>query len=287
MSNRNLFSLLVALACVASSSSAAPPSAKKTVASGQTQVVANIGGREITLPELRLEMGRIGVSAGDPNAERMALESLANRLLLSKAARTADLHRKPDVMARMYAAQDQALADYYLALATRPAEPAREEIDDFIRKNPSLFAERRRYDFLVFTLETKNFNEDALTPLFDREADFSRLAAVMAKAGARYSSAPATQSGAAFPAPVREQLAKYSVRDNIVIKGDADTQIMKITAVRKDAADQAEWPELARRALMEIDAARRAETLIARLRKETEIAYFRATAAPASPVKAE
>lgn len=234
-----------------------------------------------------MEMGRIGISASDPNAERIALESLTNRILLSRSARTADLHRKPDVMARMYAAQDQALADYYLALATRPAEPTREEIDDFIKENPALFAERKLYEFLVFTLETKNFNEDALTPLFDREADFSRLAAVMTKAGARYSIAPATQSGAAFPAPVRAQLAKYSVRDNIVIKGDADTQIMKIVAVKSDVADQSGWPELARRSLIEIDAAKRAESLIARLRKESDIAYYRATAAPASPVKAE
>jgi EpsD family peptidyl-prolyl cis-trans isomerase len=287
MINRNLLPLFVALACAASPSNAAPQAAKKTVASGQTQVVANVGGREVTLSELRMEMGRIGLSASDPNAERLALESLTNRILLSKAARTADLHRKPDVMARMYAAQDQALADYYLALATRPAEPTREEIDDFIKENPSLFADRKLYDFLVFTLETKNFNESALTPLFDREADFSRLAAVMTKAGARYSIAPAMQSGAAFPAPMRTQLGKYSARDNIVIKGDTETQIMKIVAVKNDVADQAGWPELARRSLIEMDAAKRAEALIARLRKETDVAYFRATSAPASPVKAE
>jgi EpsD family peptidyl-prolyl cis-trans isomerase len=287
MINRNLLPLFVALACAASPSNAAPQAAKKTVASGQTQVVANVGGREVTLSELRMEMGRIGLSASDPNAERLALESLTNRILLSKAARTADLHRKPDVMARMYAAQDQALADYYLALATRPAEPTREEIDDFIKENPSLFADRKLYDFLVFTLETKNFNESALTPLFDREADFSRLAAVMTKAGARYSIAPAMQSGAAFPAPMRTQLGKYSARDNIVIKGDTETQIMKIVAVKNDVADQAGWPELALRSLIEMDAAKRAEALIARLRKETDVAYFRATSAPASPVKAE
>lgn len=287
MRNGLAIPVLAAFLCATSSVGAAAAGEKKPVASGKTQVVAKVGGREITITELRIEMGRIGLSPNDPGAESLALESLMNRALLTKAARAADLHRKPEAMARMYAAQDQALADYYLALASQPAEPTREEIDDFISKNPSLFAQRRRYDFLVFTLETKNFKEDAVTPLFDREEDFSRLAAVLAKAGARFSIAPATQSGAVFPAPVREQLAKYGVRDNIVIKGDQDTQIMKIVAIRDEPSNAAEWPELARRLLMERMAAGRAEELLSRLKQESDIAYYRPTAAPASMKKAQ
>lgn len=275
-----LFLTLAALLCQTSAVTAASAE-KKTVASGKTQVVAKVGAREITLTDLRIEMGRIGLSANDPNSERVALESLMNRTLLANAARQADLHRKPETMARMYAAQDQALADYYLAIASQPAEPTREEIDDYIAKHPSLFASRKIYDFAILTIDTKNFNEKSLTPLFDREADFVRLSAVLDKAGARYSVAPASQSGAALPAPVREQLAKYSVRDNIVIKGDRDTQIMKITAIRDDASSSAEWPQTARRLLMEEAAAKRAEDLLARLKNGAEIAYYRPTAAPA------
>ncbi len=279
--------VLAALLCTTSVVSAAPQGEKKTVASGKTQVVAKVGGREITLTELRIEMGRIGVSPNDPEAERIALESLMNRTLLAGAARAADLHKKPETMARMYAAQDQALADYYLALASQPAEPTREEIDDFIENNPSLFVSRKLYDFTILTMETKNFNEKALTPFFDREADFDRLAALLDKAGARYSIAPAKQSGAAFPVPVREQLAKYSARDNIVIKGDQDTQIMKIAGVRDDVSAPGEWPQIARRLLMERAAAQRAEDLLARLKKDVEVAYYRPTSAPAPANKAE
>jgi len=278
--------VLAALLCTTSVVTAAPQSEKRTVASGKTQVVAKVGGREITLTELRLEMGRLGLNPNDPNAERIALESLMNRTLLAKAARDADLHRKPETMARMYAAQDQALADYYLALASQPAEPTREEIDDFIVKNPTLFAARKVYDFSILTLETKNFNEKALTPLFDREADFGRLSAVLDKAGARYSISPATQSGAGFPAPVREQLAKYSVRDNIVIKGDQDTQVLKITAVRSDDSHSSEWLQTARQLLMEQASVKRAEDFLARLKKDVDIAYYRPTAAPAPAEKA-
>lgn len=272
--------VLAAALCMAAVASPSALAEKKTAAGGKTQVVAKADGREITLSELRLEMGRLGLVPTDPNAERVALESLLTRTLLAKAARDAQLHRKPETIARMYAAQDQTLADYYLALASQPAEPSREEIDDFIRRNPSLFSNRKIYDFSVMTLETKNFNEEALTPLFDREPDFSRLASVLDKAGARYSIAGAAQSGAVFPAPIREQLGKYSARDNIVIKGDQETRIMKIVAVRDEKGAPAEWPPLARRLLLEEGAAKRAQDLMARLRKDAAIAYYRPTSAP-------
>lgn len=278
-------SVLALFLSAAAPSSAAPQTDRKTVASGKTQVVAKISGREITLSELRTEIARIGLSPADPNAERVALESLLNRSILAKAAREADLHRKPETMARMYAAQDQALADYYLALASQPAEPTREEIDAYIRANPSLFSRRKDYQLSILTIATKNFDEKTLTPLFDREPDFARLAAVLEKAGADYSISPARQSGAAFPAEIREQLAAYGPRDNIVIKGDDATQIMKVMEVTPSALTATEWPALARRALMEESAARRAEELLARLKKGVDVAYYRPTASPAAKAK--
>jgi EpsD family peptidyl-prolyl cis-trans isomerase len=145
--------------------SAAPSGAlaeRAPVQSGKTQVVARVGAKEITLSELRLEMGRLGLSPQDTEAERTALQSLVNRTLLARAARTAELHKKPEGVARMYAAQDQALADYYLAIASQPAEPSDAEIDAFIAAHPTLFGGRRLYDFLVLSIETANFDEAAL-----------------------------------------------------------------------------------------------------------------------------
>jgi EpsD family peptidyl-prolyl cis-trans isomerase len=253
---------------------------KKPVASGKTQVVAKAGGRELTLTDLRLEMARLGLSPADPNAERVALESLTARTLLAKAARDSSLHKKPDAIARMYAAQDQALADLYLAIASQPPEPTREEIEAYIRANPTLFADRKVYDFLILTLESKNFNEATLTPLFDKEADFARLSGLLDKAGARFALSAMTQSGAAFPAPIRLQLAKYGLKDNIVLRGEAETQILKITGVRKDVQPSESWGPLARRLLVEEASVKRAEALMARLKKEGAVAYYRASAAP-------
>lgn len=281
MFKRNvLLSASLLILAVAMAPSFAVAAGRDDVASGKTQVVARAGSREITLSELRLEIARLGLSPSEPASERAALQSLLNRAILAHAAREAKLQRKPEAMARMYAAQDQALADYYLALASQPAEPTRNEIDDYIRKNPSLFAKRKVYDFIILSMDTENFREKALTPLFDKEPDFSRLASVLEKAGANYAIATVTQSGAAFPEPIRVQLAQYAARDNIVLKGDSQTQIMKIVGVRNDAQSPEAWPPIARRLLIEKSAAERAEAFLARLKAKTDIAYYRPSATP-------
>lgn len=248
--------------------------ANETVASGKTQVVARAAGREITRSEMRAEMARLGLSPTDPGAEETAIDTLINRTVLAAAAREGNLHRRPEALARMQAAQEQALADLYLGLAAQAPEPTRDEIAAFIRTNPTLFSERRTYDFLVLSMEAAAFDEAALTPLFDTEADFAALSALLDRAGAEYAVSTLTQSGLGFPAPIREQLGAYGVRDNIVLQGDQQTRILKIAAIRPDPAPAAEWAPLARRILMEEAAARRAGALVERLRREAQTQVF-------------
>jgi hypothetical protein len=119
-----------------------------------------------------------------------------------------------------------------------------------------------------------------MKPLFDEERNFDRLSAVLVKAGARYSVTTARESGASFPQPIREQLARYGVGDNIVIKGEAATQILKIAALKNDPLPAREQGPLARRMLLEERATKRATETLAHLSKQAGVSYFRASAAP-------
>ena len=106
-----LFGLVSGLlaACAVDAAARAPA---KPASSGETQVVAKAGPREITLSELRVEMSRLGLGVNAPDSERIALDSIISRSLLVEAARSANLHRRPESVLRMQAAQDQALADF-------------------------------------------------------------------------------------------------------------------------------------------------------------------------------
>ena len=271
---------LSAFAILSASSSATAAGAQKS-ASGKTQVVARLDSREITISDLRGEMARLGLSPNAPDAERIALENLINRILLAKAARSGNFHRQPEAIRRMAAAQEQALADLYVATASQPPEPTRQEINDYIRDNTDLFSRRRQYDFSVLTMPSSRFSQEGTTPLFDETETFAALEKALRKASVEYQITPMTQFSNAFPAAIRKQLAQYGPRDNIVIAGAEETQIFKIMDVRSAPLSSADAAPAARQALILEATQTRAKRILEQLRGDASLAYFRATAAPA------
>lgn len=275
--------ILISAICVIASAAFGSPvfaAGTKTAASGETQIVARLDGREITVSDLRSELARLGRSPNDINAERIALDSIINRNLLAAAARAAKIHRQPEAMRRMAVAREQALADIFVATVSQPPEPTLTEIEDFVMQNPTLFAERRIYTFSVLTMPTQAFDSEKLTPLFDASVDFSSLVRLLTKNKVQFSQTPLVQSANAFPDAIRNQLAQYDVFDNIIIQGDAEMQIMKIDAVMPAPIPTTSALAIARTILLQRSAQSRAEALLASLKKESSLSYYRATAAP-------
>lgn len=275
--------ILISAICATASASFVSPvfaAGTKTAASGETQIVARLDGREITISDIRSELARLGRSPNDLSAERMALDSVINRNLLAAAARAAKIHRQPEALRRMAVAREQALADLFVATASQPPEPTLTEIEDFVTQNTALFAERRIYTFSVLTMPTEAFDSDRLTPLFDASDDFSSLAQLLTKSNVQFAQAPLVQPANAFPEAIRNQLAQYDVRDNIVIQGDVETQIMKIGAVTPAPIPTNDALAVARKILLQQSAQSRAEALLVSLKKKASLSYFRATAAP-------
>ena len=69
-------------------------------------------------------------------------------------------------------------------------------------------------------------------------------------------------------------------RDNIVIKGETETQILKIKDIVKSPMTGRDARILARRLLMQEEAQERASALVERLNTESTIRYFNAAFAP-------
>jgi peptidyl-prolyl cis-trans isomerase C len=107
------------------------------------QVIATVGGDEITAIDLRNEMK--GFSATDPAvrkaAERQALENIVARRVLAKAAKKAKIDKSPD-----YAQQEGRVKEALLVqvwqtqLADSVPAPSTEEIQRFIDQHPDYYA---------------------------------------------------------------------------------------------------------------------------------------------------
>jgi EpsD family peptidyl-prolyl cis-trans isomerase len=115
------------------------------------QVVATVGGQEITMREVQSELG--GVSFADAKArqegEKAALNAVVVRKLLAKAAADQGLDKSPEFAMVKQRTLDGLLVQALEAkIASQVPVPAREEAEAYVAAHPNSFSERK-----VFTVD--------------------------------------------------------------------------------------------------------------------------------------
>jgi EpsD family peptidyl-prolyl cis-trans isomerase len=110
------------------------------------QVVATLDGQEITVLEVNAELAGTPIppSMSRRDAEKLALENILTRRMLSKAAEDRELNKRPEFLLQERRASEQ-LRVQALArdIASKVVTPTRDEADKFISENPFLFANRQ------------------------------------------------------------------------------------------------------------------------------------------------
>jgi EpsD family peptidyl-prolyl cis-trans isomerase len=108
------------------------------------QVVATVGGQEITVSDLREEMAlAAGVGGGGQN-QAAALEAVIQRKIIAQAATKEDVERLPSTAVIRNKALDGVLVDALLRKyrASVPL-PSADEARQYVSEHPSSFAQRR------------------------------------------------------------------------------------------------------------------------------------------------
>jgi EpsD family peptidyl-prolyl cis-trans isomerase len=109
------------------------------------QVVATLDGQEITVLEVNAELqgSPIPPSMSRREAEKLALENIITRRMLSKAAEEREVDKRPEFLLQERRAAEQ-LRVQALArdIAAKVVTPTRDEAEKFIAENPYLFANR-------------------------------------------------------------------------------------------------------------------------------------------------
>jgi EpsD family peptidyl-prolyl cis-trans isomerase len=145
---------LIAVSCVCLGACRFPGIPGLTSAKAPTgQVVATVGGKEVTRLELEAEL--TGLNTQDPKirkaAEQQALQMIITRDILAEEARKEQLDKTPD-----YALQQQRASQTLLAqslqvkLANAVPPPTDEEAQHYMTDHPDIFAQRKI--FLVDTI---------------------------------------------------------------------------------------------------------------------------------------
>lgn len=112
------------------------------------QVAATVGGQEVTVGELRAELG--GATIADPKAkkaaEQAALMAILRRKALANAAKEQKLDREPDYAVAKQRAEELALIQQLeRKIAASVPTPTRDEAQQYISSHPDVFAQRKLF----------------------------------------------------------------------------------------------------------------------------------------------
>jgi EpsD family peptidyl-prolyl cis-trans isomerase len=155
--------LLAAAGCVALAGCHLPDWLGGAVKAPTGQVVATVGAREITLRELRLELGNqtFADDKARKRAEQLALRNIIGRVILADAAKTRGLDRTPDYLLQKRRVIDSVLAEsLQQKLTSEVPQASSDEIQSFITSHPDVFLERKI--FIVDQIRTGRISDPAI-----------------------------------------------------------------------------------------------------------------------------
>ncbi|MFC7420021.1 EpsD family peptidyl-prolyl cis-trans isomerase [Iodobacter arcticus] len=188
-----------------------------------SQVLAKVNKAEITVHQLNALLGQ--VQSATPAIKQQMLDQLVDQELLVQKAAELKLDREPSVLQSIEAAKRQILAQ---AAAERvlgkPEELKPADIERFYNDNPALFAERKNYDFAVFSLEKKSY-DDVLIKQLDKAASAQQVKTILNTAEIKFDENEVKRTAEQLPLSLLPKFAAMKVGD-IITMPEADKVVL-------------------------------------------------------------
>lgn len=149
-----------------------------------SQVLAKVNSSEITVHQLNALLGQ--VQKATPQIKQSMLDQLIDQELLVQKATELKLDREPNVLQSIETAKRQILAQAAAGRIFAKAEELKPaDIESFYSKNPALFAERKLYDFEIFSFDKKSY-DDALIKQLDKINSAQQVKAILSSAQIKF-----------------------------------------------------------------------------------------------------
>lgn len=172
------------------------------------QVVAVVNGQEITQQELNAELNGQQIPQ---NADRKAvmvqlLQRVVDRKLLVGKAKEQGLDKSPTYLAQVQRAQDAALIEMMTSNAAKSVPvPDAAAAQQFIAKNPTMFAGRKRYqlDQIIFQAPNDPVLQAKLKPV----KTLPEVESVLNSEGIKFQRGTTQLDTAMLPSPIATRIA--------------------------------------------------------------------------------
>lgn len=248
-------------------------SSTKTAA--DSQVVARVGGEEITVHQLNAELATIPSAAvKDPKElQKEVLRAIVFRTAMRQLAVKEKLDRDPQISLLLRAAQDKLLADAYLKQQTGSTPPPTiSDVDKFVVDHPMQFDDRRIYQLTRLTIPADQYS-DLMVPMFDEKESFADLEAYLNEKSIQYTMTDVRVASSDFPSEVQTQLAHFKAGDNVVVRGGSAAVILKIKSWVAAPLPREQSREIAQNMLYQQSIQKRARSIQEALPTSTKIDF--------------
>lgn len=198
-----------------------------------SQSLVRVNGKEITVHQLNEELSRANVpQAQKDTATKQILNALIDRQLLEQAALQAKVDRDPNVMQAIDRAKSQIIAQYYLqSKAANVGKVDKSEVEDFYKKNPALFAERKLVDMEQLLIDSKHINDEFKSVLGNFKS-LQEVSAWLDSKNVQYDRGEVSRSVAELPSQISERLKDARKGQLFVIGMGPRTMLVQMDNVK-------------------------------------------------------
>jgi peptidyl-prolyl cis-trans isomerase C len=240
----------------------------------QSQVVAKVNDQEITVLQLNQTLQAAGVESATPAVMHAAIGTLVDEELLVQQAMKSNLNRDPTIVQALDHERRQLLARAYAERAVYPKAPiSLAEEEDYYRKHPALFENRRLYRLTAFTIQNSDMNARLNTDL-NAAHSAEQTRDVLDRHEIKFESQQISSAAEELPLNKLEQFATAKVGDVLVDRQqDGHTVLMSVVAIEERPLTFEHAKPLIERYLTTVRNAEATNAYLKRVKQTAKISY--------------
>ncbi|MEW9898433.1 EpsD family peptidyl-prolyl cis-trans isomerase [Chitinivorax sp. PXF-14] len=213
---------------------------KKEGAADASQVVAKVGGSEVTVHQLNFALGGL---QGVPQeriaeAKRQVLKGLVEQQLLANQAIESKLDRDPNVLMALETAKRQVLAKAYLERQVGQVPPvAEDKVKAYYNEHPELFAQRKIYRLNELSVADGAKWLDDVRKKSEAGEPIDGIKSYLEQAGAKVAAGAENKPAEQLPLAILPKLAALADKRSIVLPGAKGFTVIEVDGTRAEPVE--------------------------------------------------
>ena len=243
----------------------------------ESQVVAKVNDKEISIHQINYQLGKLGEvdESQSKDVAKQILARLVDQQVLKEKAIEVKLDRDPNVVQAIEAMKDQLLAQAYLEQQmNKVAKPSDAEIKDFYQQNPLLFENRHIYRLQELVIRADKNQVDEVRNNVSSMKSMSDIAAWLKSKNYLFNANTNVRSAEQLPMNLLKKLSDIKDGEVVVMDTSQTINIVHLVASKLEPIDLAKAKPFIQQYLLNQDRNKAASAELKQLKGAAKIQYM-------------